>query len=213
MGDRRVADRRAAEEGVVKIETKKLILYLILGTIFIISIIANVVLGILYYDCKEAYESLKSLTNEDENDYAEITDDSEKQYTCDLSITPDKEQVKAGETITYELKAENIDAGNGIVMFTTVMNYDTESFECEVVTDKDSEWTKAVFVDNYITMSRKDLSPSQEDQTIAKIVLTAKNNIQKGDSTFNLKNIVFTMDDDKTFTLPDENITVHVTNN
>lgn len=216
MGDRRVADRRASEEGVFKIEKKVLIIYLIFGTVLTISIIANIILGLLYHNYKEVYESLLS---EDEayyeNETGEIDNSyfSQEPYTCDLSIIANKEEVKAGEAIIYEIKAENINAGNGIEMFSTFMDYDTESFECNVITYSDSKWIKTAFVDNYLTMSRKDLSPSQDDQTIAKIAVTVKNDIPEGDRTINLSNIVFTMDDENTFSLPDQSLTVHVTEN
>ena len=216
MGDRRVADRRAPEEGVVKIETKKLVIYLIVAIILSISIIANIILGIICFNYKNSYEDLSKMEDESIEDFANIEDDSlisdETEYTCDLSLIGDTDKIKAGESITYEVMAENIEAGNGIVMFEALLNYDTDSFDCDVVTDENIEWVKTAFVENYVTMSRSNLTPSNENQTIAKIVLTAKNDIQEGDKVLSINNIKFTSDDDITFTLPDESIDITVTN-
>ncbi len=215
MGDRRVADRRAPEEGVVKIETKKLVVYIIIGTIFIISIITNLILGILYSNYKNAYESITNGTDDayihDDFNYTESSEEVENNYSCDLSIVGDKEQVKAGETITYEIKAENINAGNGIIMFSGVLDYDTDTFECEIIDGE--EWKKTAFIDNYMTLSRQDLASSAEDQTIVKIALTAKEDIQSGDKVLSLSNIEFTMDDDTTFSILDESVVIPVIGN
>ena len=211
MGDRRVADRRAPEEGVVKIETKKLVMYLIIGAVILIAIITSIIYAVLYHKYKESYDSI---TGTDEETYTNEVEDSladdALDYTCDLLISGDKGQIKAGETITYEIKAENIKAGNGIVMFETILDYDKDSFDCEVITDDSMEWTKTSFIEDYLTMSRNGLLPSSENQTIAKVAFTAKENIQEGEQIIEFSNLNFITDEDYSFTLPDSSLNVNV---
>ena len=48
MGDRRVADRRARPRGVINVKLKDAIIVLVIATVLIISISANIVLGVKY---------------------------------------------------------------------------------------------------------------------------------------------------------------------
>lgn len=211
MGDRRVADRRSPEEGVFRIEKKKMKEYVTIGAIFAILIITIIALTILYLNYKNNYEEI---INED-NDYNVIDNESissENDYYCDLLITGDKSQIKPGETITYELKAENINADTGIVMFESLLDYDSDLFECEIIEDKNSEWTKTSLLENSLTMSRTDLLPSAQNQTIAKLAVKAKDNIEEGLYTINLMDLKFSMDNNKTFSIPDETLDIEILN-
>ncbi|MBR3250010.1 MAG: hypothetical protein IKF83_04910 [Clostridia bacterium] len=216
MGDRRVADRRSPEEGVVKLETKKLVIYLIISTILVISIITNIVLGILYSNYKKSYDELiygESDLNDDYSDEIDSSDsDIRDDYTCDLSIVGDKSQIKPGETVTYEIKAENIKAGSGIIIFEALLDYDTDAFDCEIVNDENSQWSKTTFTDDYLTMSRNDLLPNSDNQTIAKITLTAKEDIENGEQSLDISEIRFTADEDASFTIEDKSVPITISN-
>ncbi|MBR3134556.1 MAG: hypothetical protein IKG56_03755 [Clostridia bacterium] len=220
MGDRRVADRRAPEKGVIKIELKKFIVYAIVGTILLVSIILNIVLGILYSKLKAKYNNDYSLIETDSHDvFAANSYDtnesissyySEETQTCDLELVGNKTELKNGETITFEVKASNIEAGNGIVMFESLLDYDSSIINCEIETDDTMEWDKLGLVDKYVTLMRKDLQPSSENQTIAKITISAKENATKGQQTIKLKNVKFTTDNDSFFYSADKSISVNI---
>lgn len=214
MGDRRIADRRAPEEGVFRIEKKKMWVYLVIILAFAIFVVSTIVLGILYTNSKNEYEAIVDGLNDSNLVENEITiSNSSEQYTCDLTITGDKSHIKAGETITYELKAENINAGTGIAMFETLLDYDAKLFECDIITDENSAWTKTSLLEDSLTMSRKDLLPSTENQTIAKLAVKAKEDIKEGSYTINLLDLKFVMENDKSFSVSDRIIDVNVLNN
>ena len=213
MGDRRVADRRAPEEGVFKIETKKLIIYCIVGVILLTSIISNIILGILANKYKKEYDNIMNIDNET-LDYSEVnTSDGENENaenTCIFSIDGDVNQLKPGESAEFELKASDISAGSGIIMFESLLEYDSDKLECEIVTDDEGEWSKTALTENYLTMSRKDLLPSSEDQVIAKIKIKAKDNAEEGEQTVTFSQIKFTMDNDEAFEIPNETISLEI---
>ena len=58
MADQRQGDRRAPEQGVVKIKTKDVVGYSVLLAILLISVILNVVLGIKNAKLNEDYDDL-----------------------------------------------------------------------------------------------------------------------------------------------------------
>ena len=212
MGDRRVADRRAPEEGVFKIETKKLIIYSIVGVILLSSIISNIILGILANKYKREYDNIMNIEDETIDFSEDETSDSESdtENTCVFSIEGDVNQIKPGETAEYELKASDISAGSGIIMFESLLEYDSDKLECEIVTDDEGEWSKTALTENYLTMSRKDLLPSSEDQVIAKIRIKAKDNAEEGEQTVTFSQIKFTMDNDEAFEIPNETISLEI---
>ena len=215
MGDRRVADRRAPEEGVFKIETKKLIIYSIVGVILLSSIISNIILGILANKYKREYDNIMNIEDETIDFSEDETSDSESdtENTCVFSIEGDVNQIKPGETAEYELKASDISAGSGIIMFESLLEYDSDKLECEIVTDDDSEWTKTALTENYLTLSRKDLLPNSEDQVLGKIRIKAKENVQEGPQTVTFNQIKFTMDNDESFELSEETVSLEIVSN
>ena len=220
MGDRRVADRRAPEKGVIKIELKKFIVYAILGIVLFISIIINIVLGILYAKLNKKYSNDLSMIEPD-HPYAFDTNNTDSNesissyynadtQTCDIELVGNNTELKRGGTITFEVKASNIEAGNGIVMFESLLDYDSNSINCEIETDDTMEWDKLGLVDKYVTLMRKDLQPSAEDQTIAKITISAKENAATGQQTVKLKNVKLTTDNDSFFYSSDKSISIKI---
>ena len=70
MSDRRVGDRRQPEEGVIKIKFQDAIWYIILVTVIIISVAANIVLAINNNKYKKQINDyLSEDTMEDDYDY------------------------------------------------------------------------------------------------------------------------------------------------
>lgn len=219
MGDRRIADRRAPEEGVVKIETKKLIVYAIIVVLLASSIIANIILGILYTNYKKLYTNI--INGEDESinydeelddDFFDTSDIGENEYSCNLVIDGEK-VIKVGESATYTISATDINADDGIIMFETVLDYDSNVFDCEIVNNENSEWNKIGFIENYLTMARKEYQPNSEDQAIVSIKLTAKENTNIGEQEIKLTQIKFTMDEEKTFMVDDQSLQINVLEN
>ena len=214
MGDRRMGDRRAPEKGVIKIPLKNAILYIIIAAILIVSVSANIVLGKLYLEYKKYYEN----ELEEEYDVSEaieedINNEEVSENTCNLLIEGDKEQIKQGETVTYEIKATDINAQDGIIIYETTINYDSDKVELIVNEDENSEWSKTGLVDNYLTMSRKDLVPNSEDQTIAKISFKVKENIEPSTETIEFTQNEFTISDEEFFEVSDIDLNIEIVGN
>ena len=198
MGDRRMGDRRAPEEGVIKLQKKDVIIFGVIALVLIISLTMNIVLTILYNKYKNQYEeSFDSEITEEDSDVQE----SERSVnnTCDLYILIDKKEVKAGETVTYNLSANNIVADSGIVMFETRINYDSNLFDCKVENNEESEWQVVSSMDNYVTTSRKDLEGKLENQNVAVLHFTAKQDVLLTEETITFSNTRFTMDNNQSF--------------
>lgn len=130
-------------------------------------------------------------------------------YTCDLEVKSDKTQIKKGESITYEIRATNIQAETGIIMFNALVNYDSQNFDCKVL-GIDGDWSLLSFMENYIQMTRLDYMPHSEDQSIARITLTAKTDAKEGKYDIALENIKFTMDNNKSFELSNRTLSVNI---
>lgn len=131
-------------------------------------------------------------------------------YTCDISIEGDKYELVEGESAIYEIKASNIKAQTGIVMFSTLLDYDSNVFECEIENDDDKNWSKTGIIENLVTMARSDLQANSEDQVIAKMKVTAKTGATLGEKTIKLTQINFVMDDDKSFKIEDQELNLNV---
>ena len=131
-------------------------------------------------------------------------------YSCQINMVPNRTQLNQGETVVYEIKASQINAGNGILLFQSLIIYDANVFDCRIESDDNREWNMTGFVDNYLTMARSSLTGSSNDQTIAKVALTAKTNVASSIQTVGLKNISLTVDGDESFRVQDvsTNITV-----
>lgn len=68
---------------------------------------------------------------------------AEEEYTCTLTIDPDKTKIAAGESVTFSIKVSDINAGNGIAIFNTTLEYDTNVFDIKLKPDDAGVWTIA----------------------------------------------------------------------
>ena len=140
----------------------------------------------------------------------ETTKNTEKNdYTCNISINGDKESIKPGETIEYEVSLSNIKANSGIKAFETYIDYDSNLFDCVVKSNEDENWSKIGFLEGYLTMYKND-GINTQDQVVAKIVFKAKSNISTSTNKITLKNIRFTSDDDKFFSVADISVDLKI---
>lgn len=137
---------------------------------------------------------------------------AENNYTCRVQLLGNEEQknnLKKGESITILVKAADIDAGDGIAAYSTVLEYDDEIFSCKATGDDDENWSKIDLIENVLTMKRSDMVANGEDQIITKIVLTAKEDAPAGSYTFKLTKISFTAGEE-TFTINDVSTTISI---
>ena len=112
-----------------------------------------------------------------------------------ITLTPDKTEIKAGETVTVLVKVTNIQ-GEGIVAFNANVNYDSDVFECTANGDDNGTWIKQGFMGSNLTTTRADLEASTENQTVAKLTYKAKSNATIGEQTISLSKIDFTTEND-----------------
>ena len=124
-----------------------------------------------------------------------------EKYDCDLEIICNKHEIKPGQVLICDINVKNIQAKNGVIMFETLIDYDKEVFEMEVTNDEqNNSWNKTSIIDNYLTMMRKDLMPSSENQLIAEIKFKVKNTELIGSKKIDFSKIKFTMENDEYFT-------------
>lgn len=223
MGDRRKGDRRAPEEGVIRIQKKNIWIYVILIIFFIIAVVLNVITWSAYIKNKKELDTvIDHYYNEDLNnnnnssntenvDYAENAEITRNNYnySCNMSVSTNKTSIKAGESIEYEIKISDINANEGIKAFETYINYDSNLFDCSVKSNEDENWSKTGFLEGYLTMVRNE-NENTEDQVIAKIVFTAKNDITANNYKVNFTKNKFTVGDDQVFEVADNNIEIKV---
>lgn len=112
-------------------------------------------------------------------------------YSCDIELTPDKTEIKQGETVELEIELKDIDATDGVASFEAMLVYDDDeenedTFEFEIETE--SKWTCDV-IGNTLTITEKDYEGATTDQVIGKIKLTAKSDISIGTHTIALTKI------------------------
>ena len=216
MGDRRKGDRRAPEEGVIRIQKKNVWVYGIVIAFLIFAIILNIISWSAYINSKNQYNTLIDHYYNGESDNSNNTETTtnnteiNNNYTCDISINGNKTSIKPGDSVEYEIRVSNINAGDGIKAIETYIDYDTNLFDCSVRSNEDANWSKIGFLEGYLTMNKSDLNASADDQVIAKIVFTAKANISAGNHEISLKNIRFTSGDEQTFKVADKNINITV---
>ncbi|MBR0427967.1 MAG: hypothetical protein IJK18_07210 [Clostridia bacterium] len=214
MGDRRKGDRRAPEEGVIKIQKKNIWIYGLVIALLIFAIVLNIISWSAYFKSKSQYNTLVDhYYNGDTNNTRSTTETKKSvennNYSCNISINGDKKSIKPGESIEYEVKISNINAGQGIRSFETYIDYDSNLFDCKVISNEEENWSKIGFLEGYLTMVKSD-DVSTEDQVIAKIVFTAKSNVSAGSYKTSLNNIKFTSGDSQIFSIADNNINIKV---
>ena len=182
---------------VIKIKTKDFIIYSVLIGLLILAIVLNLVAWIGLAKYKRQYNDLlkdyygSDWLDEDDEDIVVYGDTSN--YSCNLSVTGDKTSIQAGESITYEIKATNISAEQGIGLFQATVDYDSNLFDCKADSDDNGDWTKWQWIDGELIMSNP--LGSAEDQVIAKLTFTAKQGIQEGIYKVEISNIEFTSND------------------
>lgn len=115
-----------------------------------------------------------------------------------------------GEVTTFELIAKNISSDEGILAFETLIDYDANMLELEIINDANSEWNKTSFYDNYLIMNRNDLLPSNKDQIITKINIKAKEDSKPGIYRIKLKDSAFLIGDTQSLTIPEEIIEIQI---
>lgn len=216
MGDRRKGDRRAPEEGVIRIQKKNVWVYGIVIAFLIFAIILNIISWSAYINSKNQYNTLIDHYYNGESDNSNNTETTtnnteiNNNYTCDISINGNKTSIKPGDSVEYEIRVSNINAGDGIKAIETYIDYDSSIFDCKVESNDENGWLKTGFLEGYLTMYKSDLNASKDEQVIAKIVLTAKADVSAGNYNVTLNNIKFTSGDDQIFKVADNNINIKV---
>ncbi len=133
-------------------------------------------------------------------------------YTCNVSLESNKTNIKKGESVTILVKATGIQAGEGIASFNAILDYNSNIFECNVSGDDEGNWQKQGLIQNSLSMTRSDLLANSSDQTIAKIVLKAKENASIGKQTFKLTQIEFSTGEE-TFNVTDASAELTIVDN
>lgn len=151
--------------------------------------------------------SLEDLTLNIKVESEQIIDNN---YSCNLTFTPDKTSVKPGESITYNLKVSNINAGNGLKMLEFYIgNYDTNKFECKVNNYNEDKWSIRN-TEGYISISSNNSEAWKTDEILAKIIYTPKSGVSANTYQTKITNIKATTDDDTIITLNDTNLNIKV---
>lgn len=217
MGDRRKGDRRSPEEGVIKIQKKSVWISTVLIVILIGTIVLNIVTWSLYLQMRKRYNTvIDHYYNEDTNNNsrnisntAKTKNEENNKYTCDISINGNKKSIKPGEEIEYEIRVSNINAEKGIKSFESYIDYDSNIFDCKVVSNEEKNWSKIGFIEGYLTLYKSE-NINAEDQKIVKLVFTAKSEVSSKEYKVALKNMKFTTADDQIFKVADSDIEIKV---
>lgn len=135
--------------------------------------------------------------------------------TCEVSLVQNKTTMKVGESVIYEIKIGNIDAGDGITSVGTVIEYDDSIFDLTIENDNSIKWSLNKQAE-YLFISTNDSLPTKQNQTIAKLKFTAKQNASLGKQDIKLSKIDITYDDNedtKLFHLEDVSSSVTIVKN
>lgn len=128
-------------------------------------------------------------------------------YTCTLTVEADKTKIKAGESVTLSIKVSNINAGVGIAIFNTTLEYDANVFDVALKADDAGAWTNTK-IENSLTFTKADYEATTKDQEIGKVVLTAKKDVNVGEQKITFKKNEFS--EATTFSVPDITKTVEI---
>lgn len=132
---------------------------------------------------------------------------AEENYTCTLTIDSDKTKIAAGESVTFSIKVSDINAGNGIAIFNTTLEYDANVFDIKLKPDDAEAWTNTK-VENSLTFTKADYESTTQDQEIGKVELTAKQDVELGEQKITFKKNEFS--DETTFSVPDITKTIEI---
>ena len=211
MGDRRKGDRRAPEDGVIKIQKKNIGIYAILIIMLIFAIALNIVLWFSYIKYKNQYNILLDHYYNDKSNINNTSNEKDmgvkNNYTCEITIKEDTKN-KTNESITYEVNVSKITAREGIKSFETYIDYDSNVFDCKVESDDGDEWSKSAFLEGYLTMNKSNFEASSQDQVIAKITFITKKGVSTNNYQAKLTNIKFITGDNQVFEVGDRNIDI-----
>lgn len=199
MIDRRQEERRKGErrESDQAPKYKELRLgTLLIAIVIIVAVIIGSIIAIKSYRHKKAIESI-------EKRHSGV-------YSCTFSIDGPKNSLSAGETAVFEFKASNINAEDGITMLEGLLDYDYKIFDCNIEDIENGKWYKLSMLEDYLTMVRSDYMPSSEDQVIGRLVVKLRDQVKPGNYQITFKNAIFTMDDNKDFSVEDVNIPITV---
>jgi len=143
-------------------------------------------------------------------------DEPSDNYSCQLDFIKDKNSVKPGEEIAYNIKVSNINAGNGLKSINfNVNNYDSNLFECRVVNVDNDRWvlTNQTGENGYFTISPKDSNAWKSDEIVARIVYVPKSGVSANTYQTKITNISATTDDGKTISFTDSTLNIIVESN
>lgn len=136
----------------------------------------------------------------------------DKNYTCNMTLTPDKTTVKPGEDITFDLKVSNINAGNGLNKIELFLgNYNSNLFDCKVSNYDENKWI-ITSTEGNIVITQKNSQAWTSDEILAKIIYTPKNDIVANTYQIPITNIIATTDDNTKLTMNDMNLSINVEN-
>lgn len=132
-------------------------------------------------------------------------------YTCTLTLTPDKEELQVGESVILTMNVSNIEAGSGIAIYNGVIDVNTDVFDVQVQSDNNNVWGVTLIEDS-LTITKSDYETTSEDQAIGKIILTVKEGAELGEQTIALKSNEFSTDTES-FTIEDVSAEVTIVEN
>lgn len=130
--------------------------------------------------------------------------------SCTLSITPDKTEASAGNTITLILTVSKITSEKGIAIYNGLVDYNSDIFELSLQDSSNGKW-KGDLIENSVTFTKSDLEGTKENQEIGRIVLGIKSGATIGKQTITLKNNEFA--EATSFKIDDVNTSVEVIEN
>ena len=134
----------------------------------------------------------------------------DKNYSCSITVTPDKTSVISGEDLTYDLKVSNINAGNGLKNIEFYLeNYDPNVFDCKIINYDESKWTISNSGGN-IVITSKNSQPWTNEEILAKIIYTPKSDTIANTYQTKITNISATTDDNTKLTMEDINLNIKV---
>jgi len=134
----------------------------------------------------------------------------DKNYTCNMTLTPDKTAVKPGEDIAFDLKISNINAGNGLNKIELFLgNYDPNIFDCKIINYDENKWNITTAEGN-VVITPKNSQAWTSDEILAKIVYTSKSGVVPNTYQTQITNISATSDDNTKLTMKDVTLSIKV---
>ena len=95
-------------------------------------------------------------------------------------------QFKEGETIDILVKIQDINLPNGIVAFSTMLEYDDEVFE-EPIISSAGHWQQPIMVENLIQSVTENMEDIKGEQEVIKLTFKIKDQAKLGNTKICLK--------------------------